>query len=49
MKRVVITGAGTVNALGLNVPDTLKAMTEGVCGIGPLSFRDVDRLKDYVT
>ena len=44
MKRVVITGAGTVNALGLNVPDTLDAMANGTCGIGPLSFRDVDRL-----
>ena len=44
MKRVVITGAGTVNALGLNVPDTLEAMREGRCGIGPLSFRDVERL-----
>ena len=44
MKRVVITGAGTVNALGLNVPDTLEAMREGRCGIGALSFRDVERL-----
>ena len=44
MKRVVITGAGTINALGLNVPDTLAAMREGVCGIGPLAFRDVERL-----
>ncbi len=44
MKRVVITGAGTVNALGHTVPDTLRAMREGVCGIGPLEFRDVDRL-----
>ncbi|MCR9109796.1 beta-ketoacyl-[acyl-carrier-protein] synthase family protein [Marivita sp. XM-24bin2] len=44
MKRVVITGAGTVNALGLTVPDTLEAMREGRCGIGPLKFRDVERL-----
>jgi nodulation protein E len=44
MKRVVITGAGTVNALGHSVPETLAAMREGVCGIGPLSFRDVERL-----
>jgi nodulation protein E len=44
VKRVVITGAGTVNPLGLNVPDTLAAMRNGVCGIGPLDFRDVDRL-----
>ncbi len=44
MKRVVITGAGTINALGHNVPDTLAAMREGRCGIGPLDIRDVDRL-----
>ena len=44
MKRVVITGAGTINALGASVPETLAAMREGQCGIGPLEFRDVDRL-----
>ena len=45
MKRVVITGAGTINALGLSVPETLRAMREGVCGIGPLDIRDVERLQ----
>lgn len=44
MKRVVITGAGTINALGHSVPATLEAMREGVCGIGELEFRDVERL-----
>ena len=44
MKRVVITGAGTINALGHSVPDTLSSMKEGRCGIGALEFRDVDRL-----
>ena len=44
MKRVVINGAWTINALGQNVPQTLEAMREGRCGIGPLDFRDVDRL-----
>jgi len=44
VKRVAITGAGTINALGHNVPQTLEAMREGRCGIGPLDFRDVDRL-----
>ncbi|WP_299358941.1 beta-ketoacyl synthase [uncultured Paracoccus sp.] len=43
-RRVVITGAGTVNALGLDVPSTLAAFREGTCGITPLNFRDVDRL-----
>ena len=44
MNRVVITGAGTINALGQNVPQTLAAMQAGRCGIGELKFRDVDRL-----
>ena len=44
MRRVVITGAGTVNALGHSVPETLAAMAEGRCGIGPLQIRDVERL-----
>jgi len=44
LKRVVITGAGTINALGKSVPQTLEAMREGRCGIGELEFRDVERL-----
>lgn len=44
MKRVVITGAGTVNALALDVPGTLAALREGRCGIGALDIRDKDRL-----
>ncbi len=44
MKRVVITGAGTINALGHSVSQTLEAMREGRCGIGALDLRDVDRL-----
>lgn len=45
MKRVVITGAGTINALGHSVAATQAAMREAVCGIGPLNIRDVDRLQ----
>ncbi|SNS43652.1 beta-ketoacyl-[acyl-carrier-protein] synthase family protein [Tropicimonas sediminicola] len=44
MKRVVITGQGTINALGSNVAETWEAMREGRCGIGPLELRDVERL-----
>ena len=44
MKRVVVTGAGTINALGHSVPETLEAMREGRCGIGRLETRDLDRL-----
>ena len=44
MKRVAITGAGTINALGHDVATTLTALREGRCGIGLLDFRDVERL-----
>ncbi|MBN2759396.1 MAG: beta-ketoacyl-[acyl-carrier-protein] synthase family protein [Rhodobacteraceae bacterium] len=44
MRRVVITGAGSLNPLGANVPATFAAMKAGVCAIGPLTCRDVDRL-----
>ncbi len=44
MRRVVITGAGTINALGHSVATTLESMREGRCGIGPLEIRDLDRL-----
>ncbi|MFI0395111.1 beta-ketoacyl-[acyl-carrier-protein] synthase family protein [Paracoccus jiaweipingae] len=44
MRRVAITGAGTINALGRNVADTLAAFREGRCGITDLDIRDVDRL-----
>ena len=44
MNRVVITGAGTINPLGADVPSTFAAMQEGRCGIGPLEIDDVDRL-----
>lgn len=42
--RVVITGAGTVNALAGDVPGTMAALLRGECGIGLLRFRDADRL-----
>ena len=44
MRRVVITGAGTINALGTSVAETFEAMREGRCGIGQIEIRDVDRL-----
>ncbi|CUH20907.1 3-oxoacyl-[acyl-carrier-protein] synthase 2 [Jannaschia seosinensis] len=44
MRRVVITGAGTINALGANVPATMDSMREGRCAIGPLDLPDLDRL-----
>ena len=44
MHRVVITGAGTVNALAMDVAGTLAAFREGRCGITALDIRDIDRL-----
>jgi nodulation protein E len=37
-----------MNALGHDVPTTLTAMQNGVCGIGPLEIRDVDRLTQRI-
>lgn len=44
MRRVVITGAGTVNALAPDVAGTCAAMAEGRCGIGALDIPDLERL-----
>jgi nodulation protein E len=44
MRRVVITGFGSVNALAQDGPGTLAALAAGRGGIGPLTFRDADRL-----
>ena len=44
MKRVVITGAGTVNALAQDVAGTLAAFRDGRCGIAELDIRDRERL-----
>ena len=44
MRRVVITGAGTVNPLAMDVAGTYAAFAAGRCAIGPLLIRDVDRL-----
>ena len=44
MKRVVVTGAGTVNALAHDLAGTYAAFRAGRTGIGPLTFRDADRL-----
>ena len=44
MRRVAITGAGTVNPLAPDVPGTLAALAAGRVAIGPLAFEDVERL-----
>ena len=39
-RRVVITGVGTVNALGNTAPETWSRMLEGVSGIAPITRFD---------
>jgi 3-oxoacyl-[acyl-carrier-protein] synthase II len=39
-KRIVITGLGTINAVANNVPDFVRALREGVCGIKPIDLFD---------
>jgi nodulation protein E len=44
VRRVVITGQGSINALGRTAAETRAAMREARSGIGPLDFQDVGRL-----
>lgn len=39
-ERIVITGMGTVNPLGLNVQETWSNMLAGVSGVGPITLFD---------
>jgi len=41
LPRVVVTGMGTINALGHNVEQTWQAATQGVSGVGPVTQVDV--------
>ncbi len=43
-RRVAITGAGVVSALGLDAGAHWAALKAGTCAIGPLELRDLDRL-----
>lgn len=38
--RIVITGMGTVNSLGLSVPETWEKILNGVSGVGPITLFD---------
>jgi nodulation protein E len=44
MRRVVVTGAGTINPLAHSVAGTFEALANGRVAIGPLDIRDVERL-----
>ena len=44
MNRVVITGAGVVSALGMDLNTNLNSLAEGKNGIGPIDFLNAERL-----
>jgi 3-oxoacyl-[acyl-carrier-protein] synthase II len=39
-KRIVITGLGTLNAVANNIPDFVRALKSGACGIKPVDLFD---------
>jgi len=39
-KRIVISGLGTLNAVANNIPDFVRALRAGVCGIKPIDLFD---------
>ena len=48
MERIVITGMGTVNPLGLSVADTWRNITEGVSGVAPMTLFDHSNLQVHI-
>ncbi len=45
LKRVVVTGIGTINALGHNISETWENMIKGVSGAGPITSFDPTHFK----
>ena len=41
MKRVVVTGLGTINSTGNSVEESFNAVINGVCGIDTITLFDV--------
>ncbi len=48
MERIVITGMGTVNPVGLTVAETWRNITEGVSGVGPITLFDHSNLQVHI-
>ncbi len=48
MERIVITGMGTVNPLGLSSGETWKNLIEGVSGVGPITQFDSAPLQVHI-
>ncbi len=47
-RRVVVTGMGTLNPLGLNVKDSWSALLDGRSGLAPLTIFDHSRHKVHI-
>ena len=47
-ERIVITGMGTVNPLGLNVADTWKNLAAGISGVAPITLFDSSPLNVHI-
>jgi 3-oxoacyl-[acyl-carrier-protein] synthase II len=47
-ERIVITGMGTVNSLGLNVSESWSNATNGVSGVGPITLFDATELQVHI-
>ena len=47
-ERIVITGMGTVNPLGLNVAESWKNAVNGVSGVGPITLFDSASLQVHI-
>lgn len=45
MRRVVVTGIGTINPLGNNVEQYFSALENGVSGAGPITHFDTEKFK----
>jgi 3-oxoacyl-[acyl-carrier-protein] synthase II len=48
MERIVITGMGTVNPLGLSVQESWKNVTNGLSGVGPITQFDHSSLMVHI-
>jgi 3-oxoacyl-[acyl-carrier-protein] synthase II len=48
MERIVITGMGTVNPLGLSVEESWKNAIAGVSGVGPITQFDHENLQVHI-
>src|SRR6185503_17802656 len=48
MERVVITGMGTVNPLGLTVEESWRNVVNGISGVGPITLFDDSPLNVHI-